>query len=63
MRDIIACLFMGKRIQEREDYCMKGDELTTGVKLLREGGIQAKMNRSPSILRGKMENVLFCFLL
>lgn len=51
--------FMEKWIQEREDYCMKGDELTMRVKLLRKGGIQAKMGKSPSILRGKMENADF----
>lgn len=29
-----ACFYVGKRIQEREDGCVKEGELTTGVKLL-----------------------------
>lgn len=54
---ITACLYVRKWIQEREDGCLKEDELTTGMKLLRRGGIWAKVDRFPSLLKGKMKNV------
>lgn len=52
-----ACLSVEKRIQGREDGCVKEGELTTGVKLLRREGILGE-NGQISLCGGKkMENV------
>lgn len=48
---------MGNGSRRKKTDVLKEGESSPGVKLLRKGGIQAKMGRLPSVVRGKMDNV------